>query len=221
MSLKYAVIKATLCDRKTELIPRSFARRFQWGSKGEIGGKTSRPRRRSAVNLLLLGLSISFGLTAFPQEQPTEYQIKAAFLFNFAKFVEWPPEAFPGTNSPIVIGVLGPNVFGDNLEKIIHDRRVNNRPFQFKNFTSPEEAAHCHILFISSSEKDNFKKILHALNRASVLTVSETEGFIQAGGMVNFTIEDSKIRFQISDEAAKKAGLRISSKLLSLALPVR
>jgi len=174
-----------------------------------------------AVKLLLLGLILCLGRNTFSQEQPSEYQVKAAFLFNFAKFVEWPPEAFPGTNSPIIIGVLGKNVFGDDLEKIIRDRRVNNRPFQFRNFDSAGEATHCHILFISASEKDNFKKILNNLNRASVLTVSETDGFIQAGGMVNFTIEDSKIRFQISDEAAKKAGLRISSKLLSLALPIR
>lgn len=174
-----------------------------------------------AVKLLLLALLLCFGRNAFSQEQPSEYQVKAAFLFNFAKFVEWPPEAFPATNSPIIIGVLGKNVFGDDLEKIIRDRRVNNRPFRFKNFSSAGEAAHCHILFISASEKDNFKKILNDLNRASVLTVSETDGFIQAGGMINFTIEDSKIRFQISDEAAKKAGLRISSKLLSLALPIR
>lgn len=169
--------------------------------------------------MLLFCLFLAFGAQA--QSQPTEYQIKAAFLFNFAKFVEWPPEAFAETNSPIVVGVLGKNVFGTDLETIIRDKTVNNRRFEFKNFSSASEAAHCHILFISPSEKENLKKIVEGLNKASVLTVSETDQFIQAGGMINFFLQDSKIRFQISDDAAKKAGLKISSKLLSLAASPR
>lgn len=156
---------------------------------------------------------------AFAQSQPSEYDLKAAFLFNFAKFVEWPPDAFAETNSPIVIGILGNNVFGDTLEKIINDRKVNNRGFQFVHFDSSSEATNCQILFISTSEKNDFAKIIGTLHNASILTVSETDGFLKAGGMINFLIEGKNIRFQISDEAAKKARLKISSKLLSLAVP--
>jgi hypothetical protein len=179
-----------------------------------------RPRRVPSwwCALLLLWLSITMIFSGLAQEQPSEYQIKAAFLFNFAKFVDWPPEAFPGTNSPIVIGVLGKNVFGNDLENTIRDKTVNNRRFQFVEVASAAQAVHCHILFISSSEKDNLRKILDSLHHASVLTVSETDEFIKAGGMINFMIENSKIRFQINDAAAKHAGLRISSKLLSLAV---
>lgn len=173
------------------------------------------PRWRYLLFSLILGLS----LTLFAQEQPSEYQVKAAFLFNFAKFVDWPPASFTDTNAPFVVGVLGKNVFGDALEQTIRDRRVRNREFEFKNLTSVAEASHCHILFISPSEKEDLTKIIKSLNNASVLTVSETDGFIKAGGMINFTIQDSKIRFQINDLAVKKAGLQISSKLLSLAVP--
>ena len=171
--------------------------------------------------MVLFGLFISLSFKSSAQEQPSEYQVKAAFLYNFAKFVEWPAEVFADTNSPIVLGILGKNVFGNELEKTIRDRRVNNRLFQFKNFTSATEATNCQILFISPSEKDNFAKIINTLKNTSVLTVSEADGFIKAGGVINFVFENDKIRFQINDEAAKKARLKISSKLLSLAVPSR
>ena len=168
--------------------------------------------------LLLFCLLLSFSFRTFGQSQPTEYQIKAAFLFNFAKFIEWPPAAFPGTNSPIIVGVLGKNVFGKDLETTIGNKTVNNRHFQFKEFDSITEVTNCNILFVSSSEKDNLAGIVDGLHNASILTVSETDEFIKAGGMINFIIQDNKVRFQISDDAAKKAGLKISSKLLTLAV---
>jgi len=169
--------------------------------------------------VLLFALFIGLVSNTFAQQQPSEYDLKAAFLFNFAKFVEWPPEVFAETNSPIVIGILGKDVFGDTLGKIINDRKVNNRGFAFRHFDSANEATNCQILFISSSEKNDFAKIIGALHNASVLTVSEADGFLKAGGMINFLIEGKNIRFQISDEAAKKGRLKVSSKLLSLAVP--
>jgi hypothetical protein len=218
-SLKSVVIKAILCDRQTVKIPPPFSTCRELDGRRETGeGFSDRSWKSNSSRriFLLFSLIISLGFNSLAQEQPSEYQIKAAFLFNFAKFVEWPPKAFAETNSPIVIGVLGKNVFGNELERTIRDKRVYNRPFKFKNFESAGEATNCHILFISSSEKDNFAKIIGSLQSASVLTVSDSDGFIKAGGMINFLIEDTKIRFQINDEAAKKAGLVISSKLLSL-----
>jgi hypothetical protein len=215
---KWAAIKAILCDRQTEIAPSYFPARA-WLPGRERSEVLSRRLPESAFRLfavLLFGLVINLSFNGLAQDQPTEYQIKAAFLFNFAKFVDWPPEAFSDTNAPIVIGVLGKNVFGNDLEKTIRNKTVNNRRFQFIEVTSPAQATRCHILFISPSEKDNVRKIVDSLHNASVLTVSETDQFIAAGGMINFMIEDSKIRFQISDDAAKKAGLKISSKLLSL-----
>ena len=168
---------------------------------------------------LFIATFISLVFNGLAQQQPSEYELKAAFLFNFAKFVEWPPDAYADTNAPIVIGILGENVFGNNLQKIINDRKVNNRGFQFRNFDSPTDATNCQILFISASKKNDFAKIISTLHNASVLTVSETDGFLKAGGMINFLLEGNNVRFQISDDAAKKARLKISSKLLSLALP--
>lgn len=151
------------------------------------------------------------------ESPPSEYRLKAAFLFNFAKFVEWPPEAFAEKTSPFIIGVLGQNPFGNELEQTIRGKTVNDRSLQVKEFHSVTEATNCHILFISTSEKQRLPEIFKGLRGASVLTVGETDRFTEAGGMINFVAEGNKTRFQINDAAAKGAGLKISSKLLSLA----
>jgi hypothetical protein len=225
MGRKSAVIKESLCDWQTEVIPLRPAR-----SQPDSNDESRRvfiacPGRKTVVAIfsfcsltaLLWMLAIGLDWRVFAQDQPSEYQIKAAFLFNFAKFVEWPPDAFKETNSPIVIGVLGENVFGNSLAATIRDKTVNDRHFEFKTFNSPAEATNCHILFVSPRLKESLPNVVAGLHNASVLTVGETDDFIKAGGMVNFLIEDNKIRFQINDDAAKKAGLKISSKLLALA----
>ena len=169
---------------------------------------------------LIAGLSLALLLPADASaqgSQPSEYQVKAAFLFNFAKFVEWPPESFAGETSPLVIGILGDSPFGGDLERIIQNKTINNRLIVIKPLSSLAEAKNCHILFISTSEKKRLAEIFDSLRGISVLTVSETDGFTEAGGMINFDWEGKKIRFQINDEAAKKAKLKISSKLLRLA----
>jgi hypothetical protein len=216
-----------LCDRQTEKNQLSFPLRLEPRSGQATGGKTAcRPQKKVVLEthapiktaLLLFSVIFVLGLRSFAQASPpSEYQIKAAFLYNFAKFVEWPPQAFAGPRSPIIVGVLGKNVFGNDLERTIRDKTVNNHPFQFKEFHSVEEATNCQILFISASEKDRLPGILNDLRGTSVLTVSETAQFTEAGGMINFVLEDNRVHFQINDAAAKKAGLKISSKLLSLA----
>ncbi len=148
--------------------------------------------------------------------QPSEYQVKAALIFNFAKFVEWPTAAFASANSPLTVGVLGENPFGSELERY-GDKTINDRPLIIRECKNLEEARQCHILFISVSEKKRLPEILQAIQGANVLTVSETDGFADEGGMVNFVAEGKKIRFQINDASARSAGLKISSKLLTLA----
>ena len=217
------VIKESLCDRQTEVLRPHFPARSRAGSGHKIGEEIARCSQRKTapavcvVRVAVLFLFLVFSLRGFAQEPAPEYQIKAAFLFNFAKFVDWPPQAFPQATSPIIVGVLGKNVFGHYLQDTIRDKQVKNRRFEIKEFASVNDALNCHILFISPSLKDDLPKILSALRNTSVLTVSESDQFIPAGGMINFTIEESKVHFQINDDAAKKAGLRISSKLLSLA----
>jgi hypothetical protein len=181
--------------------------------------KTTQPfMRLRATSILVLSLVwlLSVGDGRAQEFQPTEYQIKAAFLFNFAKFVEWPPAAFAEATSPMVIGILGENPFGDDLERTIRGKTINNRPLVIKEFRSPAEATNCHVLFISTSEKQRLPEILKSLHGTSVLTVGETDRFTETGGMINFVAEGNKIRFQINEVAAKSAGLKISSKMLSL-----
>jgi hypothetical protein len=149
---------------------------------------------------------------------PTEYQLKAAFLYNFAKFIDWPPDALPDDQSPFVIGVLGDNPFGNTLEQTVAGKKINEHPIAIRPFATIAEATNCQILFISSSEKKRFAETIRALHAVAVLTVSDADQFIESGGMVNFVPEAGKIRFQINDTAARSARLKISSKLLSLAI---
>jgi hypothetical protein len=174
-----------------------------------------RATRFLGLSLILL---LGAGRGRAQESQPTEYQLKAAFLFNFAKFIEWPPQAFAASSSPLVLGVLGTNSFGGDFDKILRGKALNDRPLVVREVLPPERGTNCHILFISASHKPRLPEILKGLRGSSVLTVGETDGFIEAGGMINFVPEGNKIRFQINDTAAKQAGLKISSKLLSLAV---
>jgi YfiR/HmsC-like len=170
-----------------------------------------------AFLIACLSLALLLLAAGAQESQPSEYQIKAAFLFNFAKFVEWPPASFADENSPLVIGILGDNPFSGDLERIIQNKTINRHSLVTKQFHLLAEARNCQMLFISTSEKKRFTEIFEGLRGTSVLTVSETDGFTEAGGMINFILENKKIRFRINDEAAKAARLKISSKLLTLA----
>jgi hypothetical protein len=118
----------------------------------------------------------------------------------------------------MVIGILGNNPFGNDLAQAVQKKTINEHPLQVMEVQA-EEATNCHILFINSSEKRRLQEIVERLEQASVLTISEMEGFTESGGMINFVKVNNKIRFQINEPAAKKAKLKVSSKLLSLAVP--
>ena len=142
-----------------------------------------------------------------------EYQVKAVFLYNFAQFVEWPEAAFPETQTPLVIGVLGEDPFGGYLDETVRGEKVNNRPLVIERYRRAEEIKICHILFISRTEADRLEKIFAEL-KGSILTVGDFEGFTKRGGMMRFVTEKNKTRLRINLEAAKAAKLTISSKLL-------
>jgi hypothetical protein len=156
---------------------------------------------------------------AAQQPQISEYKVKAAFLFNFAKFVEWPPEAFASADSPFVIGVFGENPFGDDLADTVRNKTINNHPFSIKVVKSLGECTNCHMLFVSIQEKKRVSEILGEIRNASVLSVGEMDGFTEAGGVINLVRDGQKFRFEINTDSAKKSNLKISSKLLGLALP--
>jgi hypothetical protein len=157
------------------------------------------------------------GRTIGQTQASKEYQIKAAFLFNFVQFIEWPPTAFTNATAPFRIGVLGENPFGQALEEIVKNESIRNRSLVIKYSRRVEDMEDCQLVFIGKSEKGRLAELLPKLNFKEKLIVSEIEGFARRGGMINFYLEGSKVRFEINQEAAQREGLKISSQLLSLA----
>jgi len=180
--------------------------------------KTQFGRRAVSCLILWCGLLTSTGsLKASQPETVDEYRVKAVFLYNFAKFVEWP--SYLGSDT-ICIGVLGDDPFGDLLNQIVDGKTVNGRGFVIRHLKL-EQARQCQIVFVSASEKRNLRSILASLKGAGVLTVGETSGFAEMGGVINFQIVESKVRFEVNISAADLAHIKLSSKLLSLAKIVR
>jgi len=145
------------------------------------------------------------------------HQVQAAFLFNFAKFVTWPDDAFQRSENSLIIGVLGEDPFGAVLEETIRDKTVMGKKLAVKRFVRIQDAVNSHILFLSSSEESHLPQILKWLERATVLTVSDMEEFAERGGMVAFTVEDQKVRFNVNVGAVERVGLKMGSQLLKLA----
>jgi hypothetical protein len=172
-------------------------------------------RGLSAAWLVLSALLLSSGPGLSAQtEAPREYQLKAVFLFNFAQFVEWPPQAFADAQTPLVIGVLGRDPFGAYLDETVRGERVNNRSLVVQRYGRVEDINTCHILFISRSEGDRLEQILARLRGRNILTVADAEGFAPPGVMIRLVTVENKIRLRINLEVAQAANLRISSKLL-------
>jgi hypothetical protein len=144
------------------------------------------------------------------------YQLKAAFLVNFAQYVEWPSEAFPTNDAPVVFGILGQNPFDGSLKELIAGEVVNGRRAIVREFRSVREIGRCHVLFIADSERSRLPAILRGLRGRSILTVSDIDRFNDEGGIIRFVTEE-RVRFRINAAAARDASLTISSKLLRLA----
>jgi hypothetical protein len=150
----------------------------------------------------------------------SEYLIKAGFIYNFAKLVEWPTTAFAQPDSPIVIGILGNDPFGATLDRIVADKKIDGRGFAVKRVKWSKdlrELKDCNILFVSSSEKEHVDSVVDGMKGLPILTIGDAPGFAKRGGIINFTLEDNKVRFEVNVEAAKHADLSISSRLLTLA----
>jgi len=181
----------------------------------------NRWRQRGILLLIVVTFAALPRPFAASGDSPGEYQIKAAFVYNFAKFVEWPSNAFSDSGSPIVIGVVGDDPFGSSLDQVIKGKTANGRRLVIKRFPKIRDIQSCHILFISSSESSRLKKTLEAVKGSSVLTTSDIERFAQRGGIVGLTLDGSKIGIDINVDAAKRANLKVSSKLLKLARIVK
>jgi len=175
-----------------------------------------RHRRRNRRCVLLAAITGLFPCMPVFGQTFDEYQVKAAFLYNFAKFVEWPAASFASPASPIVIGVLGPNPFGKSLEEITQGKTVGGRPLVIRTVEEFQQAGHCHILFVAFSDRKRLHAFLTSPYSPGVLTVGETADFTAEGGMIGLNLEDGRIRLEINVESAQRAGLHISSKLLNL-----
>jgi len=158
--------------------------------------------------------------TTHADQTPTEYQVKAAYLYNFLKFVEWPDDPPGDPHGKWVIGFIGDSPIGGELARLVEGKNVLGRDLQIKKVLAGDSARGCNILFISESEKKRLPSILADLNGSSVLTVADMENFISAGGMIQFVVEDARVRVAIDVGAASRAHLKVSSKLLSLARTV-
>ena len=170
----------------------------------------------------VLGCAIAW-LAASPARAqpptPTEYQIKAAFLYNFARFVTWPTTAFADSASPFVFGILGSDPFGAELDEAVKGHEIEGRPVRF-NASVRSGAGSCQLLFVGASEAENLSSLLAALRARPILTVADILDFARQGGHIQFVTEGSKVRFEINVGSADRARLKIGSKLLRLATVV-
>jgi hypothetical protein len=151
---------------------------------------------------------------------PTEYEVEAAYLSNFGRFVEWPPR--PGApNDPFYVCVLGQDPFGPLLDASLKGENIGGAPMVAKRLSGPEDAAGCRILFVSTSKTSQLSATLAALGTSNILTVSDIPGFTKRGGMIQFVREGNRVRFEINLAAAQRAGLTLSSELLKVAVAIR
>jgi hypothetical protein len=185
-----------------------------------LGFKAGRSQRRGAVPAppgILLACLLILGPAAANGQSAREAQVKAAFLYNFAQFTEWPPEAFAQPDSPLVIGVLGEDPFGEALDTTIRGEAVRGHKLQLKRFRAVAELPTCHIVYIGRSEANRLSQVLKALNGKPILTVSDLDGSAERGVTIQFVTEHGRVRFRINPKTAENAKLALSSKLLRVA----
>ncbi len=191
------------------------------GARSVSRPRTPDFRRGAGVRLAVWLLIGALALPAFfgPVRAASfhEYQLKAVFLYNFINFVTWPDEAFDEPDRPFTIGILGEDPFGTFLEKVVADETFKGRPILLKRGNSPDELADCRILFIGKSNRGRLDAIFKKVTPGRVLTVGDFEGFIEAGGMINLTHADQRVRIEINVRAIRSTELEVSSKLLRVA----
>jgi hypothetical protein len=187
------------------------------GRRNRENNSRERVGRRVATIFAALALSPGFPLAIARANSLNEYQVKAAFLFNFAKFIDWPEGTYSSPRAPFAICILGKDPFGSTLDEVLARKVMENHPVVVLRLKDGAEARNCQMVFVSSSETKNYGEIMEMLRGASVLVVGETDGFAASGGTIEFTLEEDHVRFTINPEAARRAGLKCSSRLLALA----
>jgi hypothetical protein len=171
--------------------------------------------------LALCTLCAGASVAADESPQDIEQRVKAAFLFKFGGYVEWPERVFPRNDSPLVIGVAGADVLAEELSRIASGRTMNGRPVTVRRIRSGEPVTGVHVLFISRSEAGRLGELLPTTQGQPVLTVTETEKGLAQGSVINFVVADNRVRFEVSLAAANRNGLRIGAPLLAVAQRVQ
>ena len=171
-----------------------------------------------SIHLDLILVLMGSVFTAYAQGPAfDEYQVKAAFLYNFAKFVEWPPGTFANANDPIGICIIGQNPFGSTLEDMVQGKKIGDRAFVVRRLRDTQQVRNCQILFVAATESKRTRALLETLKGVGILTVGETDDFTAAGGIIGMKLEGTRVRLQIALETAESTRLHISSKLLGVA----
>jgi hypothetical protein len=163
----------------------------------------------------------AFSASPLRADVTREYEVKAAFLYNFTKFVEWPDGRFGSPNEPLVIAVLGRSPFGEGLVAAVEGRQVSGRGIVVRPVATADEARSAHLLFVPAGEEGRFAAIAGDLRGAAVTTVGESDRFAAQGGIITFVQEAGRLRFAINLEAAERERLKVSAQLLRLATHVR
>lgn len=176
-------------------------------------------RRPSAVVVLFAFLFVP--VLQAQQSKVSEYQVEATYLYNFGRFVQWPPNGAAAKGDSFSICVLGQDPFGSTLDSTLAGETLEGKPLKVKRISTPRDAGECRILFISSTEENHLREILAALDESCTLTVSDMPAFSRRGGMIQFVLEDNKVRFEINLAKAETAKLTLSSELLKVATAVR
>lgn len=173
-------------------------------------------QRRSASLDVIVGLLCLWPIM-LPAQKTSDTRVEAAYIYNFAKFVEWPLYKFPTSASALRFCVLNDFAFQSELSHVTNGKTISGRPLEVLQVRDASQALQCHVLFINASQERQMEHVLKPLREASVLTVGETNGFLDNGGMINFLLQGDQVRFQINHKATQEAKLYLSSRLLSLA----
>lgn len=170
---------------------------------------------------LLLLLFCAWPPASRAQASLPEADLKAAFVYNFTKFIEWPSDRFSRSEDPLIVGIFGDEDFVATLRKLLENKRAHGHPFVVKRLAQDLEAKACHILFVRENENKRFSLVYENIKDLPILTIGETKEFLDMGGMFNFFFEDKQLRFEVNPARAESVRLTISSKLLRLAKSVR
>ncbi len=185
-----------------------------------VSNRYLRVRQRSSAVIVILAL-LHISVLQAQQPKVSEYQVKAIYLYNFGRFVQWPPNATAAKGDSFSICVLGQDPFGPSLDSSLAGETLDGKPLAVKRIATPRDAGECRILFISSTEENHLNEILVALDESGILTVSDMPAFSRRGGMIQFVLEGDKVRFEINLTKAETAKLTLSSELLKVATTVR